>query len=103
MLKLGFYFCLRLTRQFFRHPKFENFRILKKKFFLIYILSFHRKTCRLFPCRPIFKGFFLLKSVKSVCICDYDKDRIVTCEKCVFHFELGHKQKSGPSSPKIYR
>ena len=57
--------------------------------------------CRLFPCIPIFRGF-LLKSVKRVCICDYDKNRIVTCEKCVFGFELGYKQKSVPGSPKTY-
>ena len=56
----------------------------------------------MFPCIQIFKGFFWLKSVKSVCICDYDKDRIVTWEKCVFHFELGHKRKSGPGSPKTH-
>ena len=54
--------------------------------------------CRLFPCIPIFNGVFLLKSVKSVCICDYDKNRIVTCEKCVFPFELGYKQKRGPGN-----
>ena len=27
-------------------------------FFLIQILRFHRKMCRLFPCIPIFRGFF---------------------------------------------
>ena len=42
--------------------------------------------CRLYPCIPIFRGRWwgLLKSVKKVCICDYDKNRIVTCEKCFF-------------------
>ena len=58
--------------------------------------------CRLFPCIPIFKGFFLLRSVKSVCICDYNKNRIATCEKCVFRFGLGYKRKGGPGSPKTY-
>ena len=38
--------------------------------------------------------------MKRVCICDYGKNRIVTCEKCVFGFELGYKQKSVPGSPK---
>ena len=42
--------------------------------------------CRLFPCIPIFRGF-LLKSVKRMCICDYVKNRIGTCEKCIFRFE----------------
>ena len=37
-----------------------------------------------------------------MCICDYNKNRIVTCEKCGFRFGLGYKQKSGPGSPKIY-
>ena len=32
-----------------------NFSIF---FFLIQILRFHRKMCRLFPCIPIFRGFF---------------------------------------------
>ena len=42
---------------------------------------------RVFPCIPIFKGFFLLKSVKRVCIRDYDINRIVTCEQYIFQFE----------------
>ena len=53
----------------------------------MWILRYHRKMCRLFACIPIFKGFFLLKNVKRVCICDYDINRIVTCEKCIFQFE----------------
>ena len=38
---------------------------------------------RLFPCIPIFRGFFI-KSAKRMCICDYVKNRIGTCKKCVF-------------------
>ena len=49
--------------------------------------------CKFFPCIPIFRAFFLLKSVKRVCICDYDKNRIVTCEKCIFRFEWGISEK----------
>ena len=33
---------------------------------------------------------------------DYVKNRIVTCEKYVFRFEWGYKQKSGLGSPKSY-
>ena len=46
---------------------------------------------RLFPCTPIFKGVFLLKRIKRICICDYVKNRIATCEKCVFWFEKRYK------------
>ena len=35
-------------------------------------------------------------------ICDFDKNRIVTCGKSIFEFELAYKQKSGPCSPKTY-
>ena len=34
--------------------------------------------CGLFPCTPIFKGFFFIKSAKKMCICDYVKNRIDT-------------------------
>ena len=37
-----------------------------------------------------------------LCICDYDKNRVVTCEKCVFRFELGYKRKTWAGSPKTY-
>ena len=42
--------------------------------------------CRLFPCLPIFKGAFLLKvqKKKKMSICDYVKNRIGTCQKCIF-------------------
>ena len=46
--------------------------------------------CRLFLCIPIFRGFFI-KSAKRMCICDYVKNRIDACEKCIFRFEKGHK------------
>ena len=35
--------------------------------------------CRLFPRTPIFRGVFLIKSAERMCICDYVKNRIVTC------------------------
>ena len=41
--------------------------------------------CRLFPCIPIFRGFFFrLKSVKEMCLCDIFKKRNVTYEKCIY-------------------
>ena len=54
---------------------------------------------RLFPCIPIFRGFFI-KSAKRMCICDYVKNRIGTCEKCVFRFEKGYKRMNVQDSPK---
>ena len=58
--------------------------------------------CRLFPCIPIFRGFFLLKSVKRMCICDYAKNRIGTCGKCIFWFEKRYKSIIALGSPKTY-
>ena len=46
--------------------------------------------CRLFPCIPIFRGVFLLKSVKK-CVCVGVKNHIVTCRKCMFWCEKGYK------------
>ena len=45
---------------------------------------------RLFPSIPIFRGFFI-KSAKRVCICDYVKNHIGTCEEYVFWFEKEYK------------
>ena len=53
--------------------------------------------CRLFRCIPIFRG-----GGERVCICDYDKNRIFTGEKCFFRFELGYKRKTVSVSPKTY-
>ena len=35
-----------------------------------------------------------------MCICDYDKNRIATCEKCVFRFEWGLSEKVGQVAQK---
>ena len=40
--------------------------------------------CKLFPCIPVFKGLFSIKSVKKMYLCDSIKNRIVTCEKCIY-------------------
>ena len=55
--------------------------------------------CRLFPCIPIFREFFLLKSVKKMCTCDYVKNRIVIYEKCIFWCEKRYKWIGVPGSP----
>ena len=51
---------------------------------------------------PFLGGGWWLKSVKRVCICDYDKNHIFISEKCFSRFELGYKLKSVPGSPKTY-
>ena len=56
---------------------------------------------KLFLCIPIFRGFFI-KSAKGKCICDYVKNRIGTCKKCVFRFEKGYKRIIALGSPKTY-
>ena len=38
--------------------------------------------CRLFPCIPIFRGGFLFKKCKKMCMRGGVKNRIVICEKC---------------------
>ena len=56
--------------------------------------------CRLFPCIPIFKGLFLIKNRKIMCIYDYVKNRIVTCENLCFGGKKGYKRISVPGSCK---
>ena len=48
--------------------------------------------CRLFPCIPIFRWFFFIKSAKKICICDYFKNCINICKKCAFPFEKGYER-----------
>ena len=57
---------------------------------------------RLGPCIPIFRGFFFIKSAKRMCIYDYVKNRIGSCEKCFFRFEKGYKRINVQDSPKTY-
>ena len=38
--------------------------------------------CRLFPCIPIFREGY--QKCKKMCLCDSIKNRIGTCEKCVY-------------------
>ena len=101
MREWGFIFCLRFRHHFFSIPNFKIFGFRKKKF-LIWILRFHRKMCRLFPCITIFKWFFFIKSAKRMCICDYVKNHIGTCKKCVFWFQKGYKRISVLDSCKTY-
>ena len=56
--------------------------------------------CRLFSCIPIFKGLFLIKNRKKMCIYDYVKNRIVTCENLCFGGKKRYKQISVPGSCK---
>ena len=102
MRELGFYFCLRFRRHFFRHTDFLGFEISKKIFFLNSDFRYHRKMYRLFPCIPIFRGFFMIKSTKSMCLCDYVKNRIGTCWNLCFGGKKGYKQKRAPDSCKTY-
>ena len=99
---MGFYFCLRFRRHFFRHTDFIDFKIFEFFFFKIQILRFHRKMCGLFPCIPILRWFFLRKSAKQICMCDWVTNHIATCEKYFFRFKWGYKRISGPGSPKTY-
>ena len=46
---------------------------------------------RLFPCIPIFRGFFI-KSAKRMCICDYVKNRIGTFKNLCFDVKKRYKR-----------
>ena len=48
--------------------------------------------CRLFPCIPIFKGFFFIKSANRMCICDYVKIALLLVKIYVL---VGKKRISG--------
>ena len=78
------------------------FKISKRILFKIQILRFHRKMCWLFPCIPVFRGFFGLKSVKKMCMCVGVKSSIVTYEKCMFWCEKGYKRILALGGPKTY-
>ena len=56
---------------------------------------------RLVPYIPFFSGFFI-KSAKRMCTCDYVKNLIGTCKKCVFRFEKGYKRIIVQDSLKTY-
>ena len=100
--EIGFIFCLRFRRHFFRHTDFLRFKMSKTFFFKKLDFRYRRKMSRLFPCIPIFRGVFFIKSAKRMCICNYVKIRIGTCKKCAFRFEKGYKRMSVPDSCKTY-
>ena len=65
MREWDFISCLRFRHHFLLGiPNFKIFGFWIF-FFFIWIFSFHRKMCRLFPCITIFKGFFWLKVQKE--------------------------------------
>ena len=48
--------------------------------------------CGLFPCIPIFRGFFFIKKCKKeMCMCVGDNSHIATSEKCIFCCEKGYE------------
>ena len=50
----------------------------------------------------LFERGFFIKSAKRMFICDYVKNRIGTCKKCVFQFEKGYKRMNVQDSPKTH-
>ena len=81
--EIGFIFCLRFRRNFFRHTDFLRFKILKIFFFKIQILGITEKCIGCFLVYS-FLGVFFIKSAKRMCICDYVKNRIGTCSNLCF-------------------
>ena len=93
-------FCLRFRRNFLGIPIFKILRF-RKIFFRIWILRFHRKMCRLFPCIRIFKRFFLLIKTGEKCV--YVIMLKITLWKMIFFWcEKGFKWIIALGSPKTY-
>ena len=89
--EIGFYFLLEIQVPFFRHTDFLGFKILKKIFFKIQILGVIEKCIGQFLVYP-FLGVFLIKSAKSMCICNYVKNRIGTFQNLCFDLKKGYMQ-----------
>ena len=102
MTELRFYFCLRFRCHFLGITSFKILSFRKTFFFQFQILRFHRKMYSLFPCIPIFRMFFSLKSVKKMCMCGWVKNCIVTCEKFIFWCEKGYEWILAVGNPKTY-
>ena len=98
MQELWFYFCLRFRHHIFRPTKFFRFSDFEKIFFLKF--RFKIKMCRLFPCIPILGVFLIKKCKKKMCMSVGVKNRIATCEKCIFLCEKGYKWILALGSPK---
>ena len=62
---------------------FKNF------FFLNLGLKGVTEKCRLFPCIPIFRGFFRLKSVKKMCLCDVIKTALLFMKSIFINVKKG--------------
>ena len=58
--------------------------------------------CRLLPCIPFLGVFFLLKSVKKMCMCGGVKNFIVTSKKCIYYCVGGYKRIIALGSPKTH-
>ena len=101
IVEMGFIFSLRFRCNFFRHTDFLRFKISKFFFKKIQILGIIEKRIVCFLVY-LFLEVFFIESAKRMCICDYVKNRIGTCKKCVFWCEKGYKQIIALSSPKTY-
>ena len=71
IVEIGFVFCLRFRRHFFRHTDFSRFKISKKFVFKIQIFCVIEKCIGWVLVYPFFWGGVFIKNAKKMCICDY--------------------------------
>ena len=93
--EIGFYFLLEKDFQ--------------KIFFLNSDSMYRRKMYGLVRCIPILgrggrggRVYYKCKKNVYMCICDYIKNDIGSCKKCVFRFEKGYKRMNVLDSCKTY-
>ena len=67
---MGVLFLLEILASFFRHNEFEGFQISKKIYIYLGLKGVVEKRVGCFPVCLFLGGFFPLKIVKKICLCD---------------------------------
>ena len=73
---MWFYFLFNIQASFFRHMGFRRFKISKKVFFFKFRFQASQKNVQVWSLYTHFRGVFLIKNTKRMCICEYVKNRI---------------------------
>ena len=58
--------------------------------------------CRLFSCIPIFKGFFLIRKCKNICLRDIMKVSLLPVKSVFINVEKGMSELGGLTRPNTY-
>ena len=84
IMQMGFYFLLEIKASFCQAYKFLNLKKKKKSDFEV-----SQENVQVGSLYTDFKGFFLIKTAKRMCICEYFIFTIDACEKCFLGFKKG--------------